>query len=220
VGFGSWRFKSSHPHSQIRPIECPIRAQTQMTTYEKTGGIISGTAASPPPPIAYLDTNLVSALAQQDIDQADVHALFQLVDLMHAGRVALVTSTVAKEEIERVPAEHRAPHQGTYALLKKIPVVDEQRLFPRRVQAFRPGRSQIIGPSVIEDEDLGRLRAILPDENDARHLFQASKNGASYFVTADRRTILSRAREIESAFPIRVMTPTQLVAELAAEDAS
>jgi hypothetical protein len=28
VGFGSWRFKSSHPHSQINPDPCLVSAQT------------------------------------------------------------------------------------------------------------------------------------------------------------------------------------------------
>jgi hypothetical protein len=53
-----------------------------------------------------------------------------------------------------------------------------------------------------------------PSENDARHVFQALKNGAAYFVTADSNTILSHTREIESAFAIRVVASTQLVAEL------
>ena len=37
---------------------------------------------------------------------------------------------VAKEEIEAVPKEHRAPHEGVYALLRKIPVAEEQMRWP------------------------------------------------------------------------------------------
>lgn len=42
-----------------------------------------------------------------------------------------------------------------------------------------------------------------------------SKTEMTYFVTADRKTILRYAREIESKFPIRIVSPSQLVAELA-----
>ena len=55
---------------------------------------------------------------------------------------------------------------------------------------------------------------MLPDENDARHLFQAISNGVEYFVTNDKATILRHSEEIEAAFPIRVLLPSQLVSEL------
>ena len=171
---------------------------------------------SPSRPLrAYLDTNLVSALAKRDIPQSEVDALLELVELMHRGRLALVTSSVTEEEIDRVPEEHRAPHQGIYALLKKIPVVAEAVARPRIVQALRPGVPRIITPATMEHADLNRLRQILPDSNDARHIFHALENGMTYFVTADRKTILRYAREIESKFPIRIVSPSQLVAELA-----
>jgi hypothetical protein len=51
VGATPWRFKSSHPHSQVRRLRGPIVAQTRMTAYEKSGG------QRRPPPGAYLDTN-------------------------------------------------------------------------------------------------------------------------------------------------------------------
>jgi predicted nucleic acid-binding protein len=165
-------------------------------------------------PIAYLDTNLVSALARKD-QPDEVDALFELVDLMHENRIALVTSTVTEEEIEAVPEEHRAAHEGVYALLRKIPSVDEQMVWPTILT--NRGGSRLAGPAFVKEADLGTLEEILRDVNDARHVFQALKNGATYFVTADKRTILSRAGKIESAFPIRVLAPSQLVAELTAE---
>jgi predicted nucleic acid-binding protein len=173
----------------------------------------------PIPPKAYLDTNLVSGLGRADIKAEEYQALHQVIELMHEGRIALVTSAVTKEEIDRVPLEHRAPHEAIYALLAKVPVVDEQRLVPRIIQAIR-GRSQVIGPLVVQEEDLGTLNSILPDQNDARHVFQALRNSSQYFVTTDRRTILTRAKQIEAAFPIRVVLPSQLLAELTAVKAS
>lgn len=81
---------------------------------------------------------------------------------------------------------------------------------PRVVQAG----SGLFGPVVVTASDLAALRAILPDENDARHLFQAIGNGVDYFVTRDERTILSRSAAIERQFAIRVRLPSRLVADL------
>jgi riboflavin biosynthesis pyrimidine reductase len=66
----------------------------------------------------------------------------------------------------------------------------------------------------VPDDDLTALRLLLPDENDARHLFQAIKSGVEFFVTDDQRSIVSRATEIESRYPIRVLLPSTLVSEL------
>jgi hypothetical protein len=94
--------------------------------------------------------------------------------------------------------------------LTDIPVVEEELLVPRVVRA----RSGPFGPVSVTDSDLASLQAILPDQNDVRHLFQAMRNGVDYFVTADKRTILSRAAAIEQQFAIRVRLPSGLVAEL------
>ena len=46
MGFGSWRFKSSHPHGQIRPFLCPISAQT------KGAATVGGAKKRPTDPVA------------------------------------------------------------------------------------------------------------------------------------------------------------------------
>jgi hypothetical protein len=121
VGETPWRFKSSHPHGRLWTVLRPICAQTRMTTYEKTGSLAAGgsQASSHHLPTAYLDTNLVSALARLHIHEDEVAALFALVDLMHEGRIALVTSSVTKEEIDRVPPEHRAPTKAPTPCLRR-----------------------------------------------------------------------------------------------------
>lgn len=67
---------------------------------------------------------------------------------------------------------------------------------------------------VFTDEDLAGLREILPDREDADHVFQAIKAGLDYFITCDKRTILAYASQIESRFPIRLRLPSDLVKEL------
>jgi hypothetical protein len=99
---------------------------------------------------------------------------------MHEGKIVLVTSELAEEEIDKVPPQYKSQYRGVYALLAKIPTVEEQRPFPQIIQAVGPGRSRVIQPAVVEEEDLGKLRSILPDENDARHVFQALENHTAY----------------------------------------
>ena len=45
-------------------------------------------------PTAYLDTDLVSALARQHVSADEVNALFSLVELMHQDRIVRLTSAV------------------------------------------------------------------------------------------------------------------------------
>jgi len=161
-------------------------------------------------PSAYLDTNLVSGIRKQDLG-AEQQALRRILGAHKQGTLALVTSHVTHEEIQALPpGSVREAHEDIYALLTDVPVVDEGLLMPRVVRAG----SGPFGPVIVTDSDLASLRAILPDENDARHLFQAMRNGVDYFVTADKRTILSRATAIEQQFAIRVRLPSKLVAEL------
>jgi hypothetical protein len=162
----------------------------------------------PIPPKAYLDNCLVGGLVQDDVDPAESDALYRLIDLSKEGRLALVTSSVVKQEIDRVPPEHRAPHRAVYAFLTELPTIEETELMPR---ALTPG-SGLTGPLLLGHHDLGSLSSILPDWDDARHVFQAVQNGCAYFVTVDAKTILAHAPEVESAFPFRVLKPSQLVA--------
>jgi hypothetical protein len=78
-------------------------------------------------------------------------ALYSVIDLMHDGRVSLVISPVTRKEIDRVPIEHRAPHEEIYESLAKIPTVDEQVLVPHMVTNLSVGRAR-------ELQDPGTIR--------------------------------------------------------------
>jgi predicted nucleic acid-binding protein len=166
------------------------------------------TTSAPEPPKAYLDNCIVGALAQGEPEEkTGIHGL---IKLWHARQIGLVTSPVALEEIGRVPEEHRAPHEAVYALLEKVPTIDEDALFPPIVT----GGPGIEGPIPLQHRDLGWLTSILRDEDDARHVYQAVGNECAYFVTTDERTILSRAEEIEGRLPIKLRKPSTPVLEL------
>jgi predicted nucleic acid-binding protein len=199
-----------------------------MTIHEKSGTLMAGSAPDSAPR-AYLDTNLIIGLAENDLARTEMTAMEELLQ-RHKGReTRLCTSHVAKEELSRRrPAVNgrlrrliyrlarRSPGNGRvqkliYDLLDDIPAVDEQFLAPPMLGSAALGSA---GP-IVKDELLGKLSQLLPGEDDARHIFQAARNGIDYFVTCDRRTILKHAAKVESVVPIKLRSPSQLVADLA-----
>ena len=137
-----------------------------VTTYAKSA------AGGQRVPRAYLDTCLVIGMRKQDLG-AEQEPLRRILHAGKQGRLALVTSHVTQKEIQRGRSAIRDVDEVIYLLLTDVPVPDEETLVPRPVKAG-PG---LFGPVVVTHQDLGTLRAILPDENDASHLFQAISNG-------------------------------------------
>jgi hypothetical protein len=165
-------------------------------------------------PTGYLDTNLVSGLVKEDLGTTELEAFRDVLRLRKRGHIDFRTSSVTAEELNRIPPEVRNRHEDIYMLLDDIPLVAEQIPVPRIVQPVRAGRPMTITPAVLEEGMLTRLKAILPDENDARHIYQAVRNGIDYFVTRDERTIIRHAADIETVAGIKVRLPSQLLAEL------
>ncbi len=92
-----------------------------MTTYEKTDGS---------PPSAYLDTSLVFGIASQDLED-EQDALLQTLRAHKQGTLGLVTSHVTNEEIQL--GTDPGLDEAIYALIRDVPAVDEEWLFPRPV---------------------------------------------------------------------------------------
>jgi hypothetical protein len=138
--------------------------------------------------------------------------LRDLLRLRKAGRIDLVTSPLVEEEISRYAGEFRELQQDIYALLTDVPSAPEAR-----TDSGLTLRG--VGGS-IEDPTFTALKSILPDTEDARHVFQALSNGVDYFVTDDQRTLLSRAAEVEARFSILLRLPSQVVQDLQSDAAS
>ena len=154
-------------------------------------------------PTAYLDTSVVSGLAKGDLNEADAKALLHLLKAGKQGDINLVTSTVTKDEIANVPEMHRSSHEMIYNLLADVPAA---RQYHTDSGLMLVG----VGGGQREDPLLASLKSILPDENDALHLFQAAKNEVTFFLTADRRTIIRHREAIEAACSIKAVDPVEL----------
>ena len=169
---------------------------------------------SSPSPIlsAYLDNCIApSGMVNNQIEQAELDALIELFRREEAGTVSLCTSEVTKEEIARIPASARVPFEDVYAGFERVPMVAEEFRLPKLLTSMRSGVTS--GP-IVEDAKLGSLRDILPDLDDARHVYQAVCNGDEYFVTRDQKSILAHAEAVKAAVGITLCWPSDLVEEL------
>ena len=53
------------------------------------------------------------------------------------------------------------------------------------------------------------LKDLLPDEKDANHIYQASKNEIEYFLTADEQTIIKYSEKIHEICNIIAVSPVE-----------
>jgi predicted nucleic acid-binding protein len=168
---------------------------------------------SPKLPKGYLDTCLVSGMAERDLPPVELKALQEVLQARKAGRIALVTSHVTRQELERMSDDKRQRHAVIYMLLADVPTASEG-YSSAPLGAAPLGATVLGGGPGYEDPVLAELKRILPDVDDARHLLQAIKNEVDYFITADQRTIVSRASVIESHYAIKVRLPSQVLPDL------
>ncbi|HVE61704.1 MAG TPA: hypothetical protein VNA26_07790 [Chitinophagaceae bacterium] len=129
-------------------------------------------------PTVYLDTCIISGLAKADLSIDDLEALHDLLEKHKNGKIHPLTSQVTKEELEKIPPTFRTQHKIVYNLLKDVPTA----------QTYQTDSGLMlmgVGGGIREDPVFTALKNLLPGEDDARHIFQATKNGVSKFVTTD-----------------------------------
>jgi hypothetical protein len=153
----------------------------------------------------YVDTCVVSGLAKtNDLCPPVIEALWRILDLHEAAQVHLLTSSVMKDEIAKIPEQYRTRHRALYTLFAKIPITATHRT--------DSGLTLMgVGGGQRTDPLFKALQGILPDEPDARHIFQAVKNKVDYFLTVDKRTILRHRVAVENCCGIKVFNPKEMV---------
>jgi hypothetical protein len=155
-------------------------------------------------PKVYLDTCIVSGIAREDLTSAEQGAVLALLRFHKARRVELVTSEVAKREIARVPQKFRSRHEAVYFLLQDVPVA--------RAEWTDGGLALTgVGGGRREDPLYTNLKALLPGELDAQHVFQAIRADADCFATTDGKTILRFARKLQAEYGLVAALPTECV---------
>ena len=158
-----------------------------------------------------LDTNVVSAMAKDDIPQ-ESEAIGKIHNAHTAGSLDLWTSRFTGEEIGKVPADKRKPIEDIYSHLVKVPHFDRQKILGMNVYS---DQWTCINSPMIEDDSIWvKLKETGLDDNDAYQLMLAIRGKCDAFVTADYKDFInneSRKSRIEQEYKIRLMTPTDLV---------
>lgn len=149
-------------------------------------------------PKAYFDTCVISGLVEEDLKAEDQIALLDLMSFVEDSRLTICTSTEARGELAAVsPPERRDRHLEAYEAIRTLTKEDADWLDPE--EPFTEEAQQV----------LERLRQVLPNEPDARHLAHAAMHGVHDFGTADRRTILNHRSQIEEVSGVAVWSPQE-----------
>lgn len=149
----------------------------------------------------YLNTCIISGLAKEDIDLSELEALSRILELQSNQTIEIVTSSVAKEELEKIPENFKRRHMMVYNLLKNVPAVDYLQLDFFSVTGLR----------VKQTKEFGALYSLLKDTGDAKHIYQAFRSGIDFFITVDSRSILNKYYEIKEICNMKVYLPSDFV---------
>jgi hypothetical protein len=163
-------------------------------------------STSSPRPL-YIDTCLPSAIVKGELSSGDSQALVTISGLVQTSELTLCTATVMKEEMERIPEPYRGPHLEAYEALRTVTG------FPTTTWIDEDPKSPTFNEPTMHPQ-FEALLQIVPDTNDARHLFQAHMNGVPDFITIDEKTILSHATEIRAAVGVTVWSPSDFVSNV------
>ena len=157
----------------------------------------------------YLDNNIVSAIAKDDsLSESD--ALDRLLKAMDEGKVQLVTSEVARSEIEAYQDKlKRRLVERTYRLLTKVPIIRWDQL--AGVNSYGDAHTWISTPIIQNDPDYEALLGLSLETVDAQHVFVAVKQTCNVFLTCDRG-VLHHGSAIKKRFGLTVEKPSHLVA--------
>jgi hypothetical protein len=166
----------------------------------KQGQIEMTSGNSTSPPVVLLDTCVISGMVRNDMKPEDAAAVVQMAELAAQSKLTMWASTVAREEIDRIPQPYRQDHIDQYDALKKI------RASHATWVDTNPASTSF--GNVVTHPEYTKLRGLLRDENDARLLFQAKGGGVTDFVTVDYNSVLNKSAEL-SALGIRALSPAQ-----------
>jgi predicted nucleic acid-binding protein len=156
---------------------------------------------------AYLDNNVVSAIAKNDTP-TESDALRRLLDAYEEGKVDLVTSEVTLHEINRYQGP--ASIQETFQRLRKVPIVRWDQLIG--MHSHGDERTWINAPIIQNDPAYGSLLKSGVKAVDAQHVFVAAKNACDPFLTCDGG-VLHRALAIKDLCGgLVVQRPSRFVA--------
>jgi hypothetical protein len=157
---------------------------------------------------AYLDNNVVSAIAKDDtLEESD--ALDRLLVARHDGKVELVTSELTLDEIKQYAGPARKQVEQIFRLLEKVPVVRWDELLG--MHSYGDSMTWITSPLIQNDPLYDAFLRLGMKTIDAQHVFVSAKQACAAFLTSDGG-VIARAGDIRKLCGVAVQRPSVLVA--------
>ena len=154
-------------------------------------------------PAVLVDTCVISGLARSDMKPEDSAAFCEMAAMVRDSNLTIWASTVARDEIDKVPPQFRQAHLDQYDALRTVRA--------SKATWIDTNPASTGHGSVVQHPDYKKFRSILKDENDARLVFQAKAAGVTDFVTVDYRSVLNKASALSEA-GIQALSPSQFIA--------
>jgi hypothetical protein len=152
---------------------------------------------------AYMDTCLVSALVKRDIAVCEFAALREILARFERGEISLMCSSAVEDELGRIPSDFREPHLAQLKVFGTIP-----RVSPGGIT--RLGLAGV--PAANPRYNLWRrLHVLLPDSEDAEHVFIASCNRMRHLITVHERTLLRHRVAVQGLCGVQLVSPIEFI---------
>lgn len=140
----------------------------------------------------YIDSNIISNILQEHISEDDFYTIGNLCE---KDDITFVTSKKTREEYSNTKDQKkRVTLNLIYKIMNKIPYENLTVEIPATYGGVAYGEAYFGGVAIREDNLFTKLSRIFPDKADAIHIFQAIKSDCNYFLTLDRRSILTPAK--------------------------
>ena len=120
--------------------------------------------------------------------------------MVNSSDVSLVSSTVAREELEKIPPQHRDPHLTQHNLLGQL----------------SSGRTTWIDPitgGATNDPVYQALTDLLPNSPEAPNTYSKHIVITTTFLTTDEKTILRYSGRIRDISGVNVTLPREFIAQ-------
>ena len=131
---------------------------------------------------AYLDNNVVSAIAKDDT-AAESDALDRLLAAQDAGKVELVTSELTSTRLSGHRGRRGSRWSGLSGCLRSVPIVRWDELLG--MHSYGDSRTWITSPLIQNDPLHDSLLRLGVKVIDAQHVFVSAKQACAAFLTCD-----------------------------------
>jgi predicted nucleic acid-binding protein len=163
---------------------------------------MSAHSSSSSAPLVFLDTCVFSAAARGD-QPSHTSAISVLLDSANAGVIHAIASSRVRDELARIPVKYRAPHLAALSRTSE---------FPKSLVTWLETRADVA--SIQTDSRYRELSTILSGSTDPALVVDALDAGARYWITVDKKTVLSKRSALQSLVPIEVLDPSECVQAL------